>query len=184
VRARAEKKATASSWTSVGNGVFLLAGYVQRLAARHEQVKVGARRKERRELARRLEQVLEVVEEQEQPLVGDVLGEAVLRAERLGRRPEHELRVAERREWHPPNAVRIAVRERGRALHGEPRLTRTARTGEGKKAVLLVQEQRYDFAELAFAPEKRLRGNWEVCLVERLEWRKLFVPDLIDPLRR
>ena len=55
----------------------------QQLAARDEQGQVGAGREERRELGRRLDHLLEVVEEEQHLPLADVLGEPVLGAERL-----------------------------------------------------------------------------------------------------
>ena len=74
---------TPSSCTSGGYRVLLLAADVKRLPARDEEVEVGAGSQEVREFGSGLDQVLEVVEEQQQVLVGDVLGESVLGAERL-----------------------------------------------------------------------------------------------------
>ena len=63
--------------------VFLLACHVQRLPARYEHVEVGAGAEQGGDLACGLHDLLEVVEEQEQSLVCDVLGETVRGADGL-----------------------------------------------------------------------------------------------------
>ena len=73
-----------------GYRILLLAREVERLAARHHQTEVGAGGKWAGELCGRVEEVLEVVEEQEQVLVGDVLGEAVVGSDGPGCFLEHE----------------------------------------------------------------------------------------------
>ena len=78
-----------------GHGVGLLAADPETLAARHQHIEVGTCAHERRELGRRLHDLLEVVEQAEHRLVRDVLGEAVLGAERLRRGREDERRVAQ-----------------------------------------------------------------------------------------
>ncbi len=82
--------------------------------------------------------MLEVVEEEQQPLVSDVLGEAVLGAEGMPGGSEHELRVTERSERNPPDAVRIVGRRDPGCLCREPRLPGTARSGEGEQANVIA----------------------------------------------
>ncbi len=60
-----------------------LAVDAQQLAARDHQLQVRAALEQPAELRRRLDHLLEVVEQQQQLALADVLGEAVLRAERL-----------------------------------------------------------------------------------------------------
>ena len=58
----------------------------QELPARDEHRQLGAALEQRRELGRRLDHLLQVVEQEEQLALADVLGEPVLGAERLGDR--------------------------------------------------------------------------------------------------
>ena len=89
---------------------------------------VRARREQLRHVGRRVDHVLEVVEQEQQPPLADELGRrrppppSALR----GRRDD----VAgsrERRERHPPHAVRVRLRGRASRLEREPRLARAAR---------------------------------------------------------
>ena len=89
--ARLEPGALAEERDGLGRGerrhrVLDLALDAQELAAGDEQRQVGAGAEQRRELGRRLDHLLEVVEQEEQLALADVLGEAVLGAERLGDR--------------------------------------------------------------------------------------------------
>ena len=84
-----------------------------------------------RELRRRLDHLLEVVEQEQQLALADVLGEAVLGAERLRDRLGHERRVAQRREADPEDAGLEGGHELGRRLEREPRLARAARARTG-----------------------------------------------------
>ena len=110
--------------------VFLLAGDVQGLAAGDEDVEVRARAEQFGDVGRRCDDLLEVVQQHEHRLVADVLGEAVRRAERLRRGRQHELRMAQRRERHPPDTVGIGLRRDCRRLRRQPRLTRAACASE------------------------------------------------------
>ena len=72
------------------DGVLLLAGDAQGLPARHDSRRLGQAASRSASSRCGLDHVLEVVEEQEQLLVGDVLGEAVLGSDRLRAVLEHE----------------------------------------------------------------------------------------------
>ena len=75
-------------------------------------VRLGQALEERGELGRRLDHLLEVVEEQEQLALADVLGEAVLGAERLRDRLRDERGVAQRGEPDPEDACLVLGDER------------------------------------------------------------------------
>ena len=107
--------------------VLDLALDAQELAAGDEQREVGAGAEERRELGRRLDHLLEVVEQEQQLALADVLGETVLGAERLGDRLGDERGIAERGEADPEDACLVLGDERGGRLDREPRLARAAR---------------------------------------------------------
>jgi hypothetical protein len=66
----------------------------QPLPARDEQLEVGAGGEEVGEPSACLHDLLEIVEDAEQPLVGDVIGKPVFRTDNLRSRLEDELGVA------------------------------------------------------------------------------------------
>ena len=90
-------------------------------------VRLGQACEERRELGRRLDHLLEVVEQEEHLALGDVLGEAVLRAERLRDRLGDERGVAQGGEPDPEDACLVLGHEGGGRLEREPGLARAAR---------------------------------------------------------
>ena len=114
---------------------------MERFAAGHQDVEPRTRREQLGDVRRRREHLLEVVEQQKQRLVGDVLGDAVLRAERLACGRQHELVVAERRERHPPDAVRVLLGEHRRGLRRESRLAGATRAGQRQQAHVLLRQQ-------------------------------------------
>ena len=126
--------------------------------------------------------MLEVVEQKEQLLVADLVGDAVISADRLAGRLEDQLRIAQRRERNPENAVGKALRRLGRRLEGEPRLARPAGPREREQARLVEEVE--DRRELVFATEEGSRRNWQVRAIQRLQQRKVPLAELQDPLRR
>ena len=108
-RARAMKSATPSDSASGGTGYVCSPPTRRRSRLVTRTSRLGQALTSVGELGRRLHDLLEVVEEAEHRLVGDVLGEAVLRAERLRCGLEDELGVAQGRERHPPDPVRVGV---------------------------------------------------------------------------
>ena len=74
----------------------------------------GQRSSRSAELRRRFDHLLEVVEQQQQLALADVLGEAVLRPQRLRDRLGHQRRLAQRDKRDPEDAGR----ERGHQLGG------------------------------------------------------------------
>ena len=129
--------------------------------------------------------MLEVVEEEQQRLVGDVLGEAVSGPERLPGRLQHELRVAQRRERHPEDAVRVARRTRSaaacsasRVLPVPPGPVRVSRRTSSRASSV------EHLGELVLAAEERRRRDRQVRAVQALERREVVVAELVDPLGR
>jgi hypothetical protein len=114
--------------------VLLLPGDVQRLAARDDDVEVRTRGEELAEPGPRFDHVLEVVEEDQHRALADMLGEAVRRADHLPGRREHELRIAQGRERHPPDSVRVALGESSGRLQAEARLAGASRSGQREEA--------------------------------------------------
>ena len=137
---------------------------------------------ERRELGRCLHHLLEVVEEAEHRLVGDVLGEAVLRAERLRRGREDERRVAQRRERDPPHAVGVGVGGEAGRLQREPRLAGAARPGQGEEARVVCARSVDDLGELLLAAEEGCRWHRQVRAVQALERGEVGLSELVDAL--
>ena len=164
------------------NGVCLLGGEAERLAARHEQLERRAAREDIRELVSRREHVLEVVEEKKQLLVGDVLGEPVVGADRTRGAVQNERGIAKGHERDPVDPIRVAVRERGSGLQRQARLTGAASADEGEEAGSRRSDERHDLPKLPLAPEERRGRHREVGLVERLQPGELAFAELEDAL--
>ena len=126
--------------------------------------------------------MLEVVEQEQELPVSDVLPELLARPERLGRRLEHQARLAQRRERHPPDAVLVLGDELRRGLEGEPRLARAADPREREQAHRLAAKQIDDLGDLLRPPEERRRRDGEVRLVQAPERGEVVVPELVDAL--
>jgi hypothetical protein len=109
-----------------------LAPNAQELTARDEQREVRAGLDERGELGRRLDHVLDLVQEQKQLAFSDVVGQTIPGAERLGDRLGDESRLSKWSKANPED-TRFEVRqELGRHLERQTSLARTARAGEAE----------------------------------------------------
>ena len=128
--------------------------------------------------------MLEVVEEQQQTLVGDLVGQTLLGAERLARRLKHQPRVAQRRERHPEDPVRVAPRGFGGHLKPEARLAGAARARQRQQSYVVLRQQLENLRELMLAADEGRGRNGEVGPVEALQRRELVVAELVDPLGR
>ena len=84
-RERGQNSATASPAGERRQAVLALGLHLQALARGDEQRQPRAGGEQRREPRRRVDDLLHVVEHEQQPPLADVLGEAVLRAERAAR---------------------------------------------------------------------------------------------------
>ena len=162
--------------------IGLLAGNAKQLAARHEQMDVGAGGEQLGESGRCFDDVLEVVEQKQQRFVGQVLRQTVLGSERLPRRHQDELGVTQRRQRHPEDPVRVALPSLGGRLQPEPRLARPARARERQQAGVLQQPAH--LGQLVLTTEERRRRNRQVRPVETLQRREVLVAELVDPLGR
>jgi hypothetical protein len=157
---------------------------VQRLAARDQDGQLRTRADRLGDTRSCVEQVLEVVEHEQQPLVSDRRRQRVRRAERLGGRGLDEARVREGGERHPPDTVVVVVcRGRGR-LQREPGLAAPAGPGQRNEANVGASKQRRDLVDLALATQERRRRNRQVRLVQRLQRREGVRPELEEALRR
>ena len=107
---RSQKRETASG--SCSGGTSYSTSPCTRRSSRlvNEEGEVRAALKERGELGRRLDHLLQVVDEEQHLPLADVLGEAVLRAEGLGDRLRDERGVAQGGEPDPEDA-RLVLRD-------------------------------------------------------------------------
>ncbi len=87
--------------------------HTKELAARNEQNQVGTGEQHARELGRRFNHLLEVVEHQEKLAFADVLAKTILCTDGLGDRLSDQRRVAERGERDPTDAVAEAIHGSG-----------------------------------------------------------------------
>ena len=104
-RERAEKSSTASGSASGGTGYSISPRIRSSSREVTKSARFGTGLDERTELRRGLDHLLEVVEQQEQLPLPDVLGQSVLRPERLGDRLDDEPRVTQRSEPDPEDAA-------------------------------------------------------------------------------
>ena len=153
--------------------------HAQELAARDEESEVGAALEERRELGRRLDHLLQVVEEEQHLPLADVLGEAVLGAERLGDRLGDERGVAQRGEPDPEDARLVLRDECGSRLEREPGLARAP--GAGQREEPRSSSIRASTSASSCLPaDEGARGTREVRVRDRLERREALVAELED----
>ena len=124
-----------------------------------------------RELGRGLDNLLEVVEQQQQLALGDVLGEPVLRPQRLRDRLGHERRVAQRRQADPEDPRLEGGHELGGGLEREPRLARAAGTREGDQARAVAKQSEQLIALARPADEGGGRSR-QVRVRDRLQRRE------------
>src|SRR5438093_1096408 len=136
------------------NLVLDLALQTQPLAARNEQLEVGAGFKQRRELRRRVDHLLEVVEQQKQFSLRDVAGQVVLGPKRLRNRLGDEGCVAERSQAGPEDARLEVWQQLRRGLDRQPGLAGASGPGEGEQTGA-VPNQRQDLGDLAFPADER-----------------------------
>ena len=102
--------------------VLHLAAHAQQLTARDKHREVRAGLDERREFRRRLDDLLEVVEQDQQLALADVFGKAVLGSQRLRDCRRNERGIAQRRERNPEDAVQELHHELRGGLDPEARL--------------------------------------------------------------
>ena len=162
-RERSQKSSTASGAASGGTGYSTSPADPQQLPARDQEPQVGAGLEQLRELGRRLDHLLEVVEQQQELALGDVLGEAVLRPERLRDRLGHERGVAQRGQADPEDTRLERGHELGGDLQREPRLARAARTGERDEARAVPKQTRATPPARASCRRRRRRAAAGSC---------------------
>jgi hypothetical protein len=128
--------------------------------------------------------LLEVVEEQEQTLVGDLLGQTVLGAEHLPCCLKHQSRVTQGRERHPKDTVRVAPRGFGGHLQPEARLACAAGARQREQPDFVLGQQLEHLRQLVLPADERSGSDRQVGPIEAFQWRELVVAELIDPFRR
>ena len=113
------------------HAVLAFPAYAERNAARRQQPHAGKGRQARNRRSR-LDEMLEVVEDEQQPTVPEPLVEVVraLECERVRDRREDEVVIAEGREVDEEDAVRKVVDEPAGDLDRESRLARRHRTSQ------------------------------------------------------
>jgi hypothetical protein len=142
--------------------VLLFARHVEGFPARYEQFEPGAGRKKAGDFGGGLDDMLEVVEHEEQRPIGDGRGEIAADPERMRGRCRHELRVTQRGQWHPPDAVPITTGDFDGCLRGEPGLAAAARSGQGEQTNVVAHDQADDLVQFARTAEKRRRRHRQV----------------------
>src|SRR6266508_4597862 len=149
--------------------------------ARDEHAQSVGGGEERPEVRRSRKQVLEVVEQEQELLPAQIAEKVVAGRQCLSDLRQEELGVREAGERDPEDAVRDGADELGRDLEGEAGLARAAGPRDRHQAGLLrVQFQK--LLELLFPAEERARSNRQVRGIEGPKWRKLAVPELVEPL--
>src|SRR3954451_17702814 len=83
----------------------------------------------------RLEQLLEVVEDEQQASIRELLDGGIVSADCAIDRRQHELGITKRLEGHPDDAVRKLAGGVGRELNRKPRLPRSTRAGQRDEAM-------------------------------------------------
>jgi hypothetical protein len=160
------------------NSVFLLADDVEALTARGEDLGTESRH----EWCDVGEQLLEVVEQEKEPLSSQVLGQGLAGAEHVIDRRFDQSRITDGRKRDEPDAVGMVVNHFSGGLQSESRLARA--TGARERDERVVIQQFHHLAELVLAPDERARLYREIRRVQALERGKVGITELIDPLRR
>ena len=166
------------------DGDLPLAVDVQRLPARDEHGQLRTRADRLGYSRCGVEQMLEVVEHEQQPFVPHRRRQRVLRAERLSGGILDECRIGERGERHPPDTVVVVVCGGSGSLQREPRLAASTRAGQCHQPDVTSPHESREMVDLLLATEKRRRRNGQVRLVQRLQRRERFRPELEEALRR
>ena len=138
-----------------------LAAHAQRLAAGRQDDNVGAGAQQGGgEPGARVQEMLAVVQDDQQPPLGQLPGQRDLGRPRLGQRHvqhrrdrlRHQLGTRERRQLDDVDAVGIAVGQPGRDLVGQPGLAGAAGAGQGEQS--RAAERLADLGKLAPAADE------------------------------
>ena len=116
------------------HGVLHLAAHPQQLTTGDQHAEVDAGRKQRGELWRGFDHLFEVVEHEQHLTLADVLGKALLGAERQRNRLCYQLGVAQGCHVDPEHAIGEFRDQGGGALDRQSRLAAAARSRKRDKA--------------------------------------------------
>ena len=114
-------------------------------------------------------------------MLAHVLGDAVLRPDRLPHRGQNELRVGDGRKRDEEHPAGEALDRFGRHLQREARLAGAAGPGEGEQASL--PQELEQLGELALSADQLTRLGGQVRLVQAAKTRELALPELVEPHR-
>ncbi len=166
-------------------------------SAGDEELQLRRGREQLAERGCRLDEVLEVVEDEQQPLLGEEVLEALSdrgraalpESERLRDRGQDERGIGDRRQRDEEHALGEVLDELGGSLQREPGLARAARPGERQQTHVLPPQSLGDRSQLALAPDQRcgLDGQVRRPVLERAQRRELVRQpvdhELREPLR-
>ena len=95
---------------------------------------------------------------------------------------ENEVTVRERRERHPPDALREGLGGFGGGLEREARLPGATGTAQGEERDVFLTEQCGDCVHFVVAADERRRRHGKVRAVERPDRWEAPLAELVDPL--
>ena len=127
----------------------------------------------------RRDHLLEVVEDEEHLPFADVVGEAVLGADRLRDLVFDDARVADRREFHPEGPSLVVADEFCRRFDREAGLPRASRAGEGHETGPIADQGGHG-CHLVLSADERAGRTRQVRVRDRLQWREVLVAELED----
>ena len=152
----------------------------QQLPAGDEQAQVRTGPQQRRQLDRRLDHLLQVVEHEQELLVADVPRELLLRPQRLRHRVHDQRRIADRRQPDPEDPGSELAHQLPGRLERQPRLPRSTRAGERHQPRRLVPNERDNLRHFLLAPHERGERHGEVRVRDRPQRRKAIRSELVQ----
>jgi hypothetical protein len=135
--------------------VLPLAVEVERRSAGDQNAEPRTARDQPADLLGGGEQVLEVVQQEQQPPAADDRAQLQLRTQRLRHLRKHKRRIAYGRERYPVDAVRVVPGKLPRRLQRQPRFATAAGAGQRDEPNIVPAQETRDLAQLALPPEKR-----------------------------
>ena len=136
------------------------------------------------EVGCRVDQVLEVVEEEKQRACRRCARRARPWRRAPAQPPPARAPGPEAGQAAPTRHRAGTGRTKGRRLRRETRLSRAARPGQSEQADVLTREQPEHLAQLALAAQEGRGRDRQIRLVETLEWREVVFSELVDALGR
>ena len=149
-----------------GDAVLVLALEPQRLATGREHLQVAGGFEQARDERGGREDVLEVVQDEQEPAPAETAGEARFRVrpgrgepDRVGDRRRNELGVDKTVEGHVRDAVGVPRSESPRRLHGEAGLADPPRAGQRNEAGVARLHHPQERSQLVVPPDERGRSS-------------------------